>query len=43
MDEQRIYDRVLERCIPICFEGASLRRNKAAENLRFYRSLMPQP
>ena len=43
MEEQRIFDRVLERCIPICFEGESLRRDMAAENLRFYRSLLDQP
>lgn len=39
MAEHRIYDRVLERCVPVCFEGESLRRSKAAGNLQFYRDL----
>lgn len=39
MAEHRIYDRVLEMCVPVCFEGESLRKAKAAENLRFYREL----
>lgn len=43
MAEHRIFDRVLEMCVPVCFEGESLRREKAAENLRFYRSLMAEP
>lgn len=40
MAQQRIFDRVLERCVPVCFEGESLRKDKAAENLRFYRSMI---
>ncbi|MBQ7130579.1 MAG: ATP-binding protein [Oscillospiraceae bacterium] len=40
MAEKRIYDRVLEVCVPVCFDGESLRTEKAPENLRFYRSLM---
>lgn len=39
MEEQRIYDRVLERCIPVCFDGDSLRKASAAENIRYYRSI----
>ena len=37
--EQRIYDRVLEMCVPICFEGGSLRRELAKEKLRTYKEL----
>ena len=37
--EQRIYDRVLEMCVPICFEGGSLRREMAKEKLRTYKEL----
>lgn len=37
--QQRIYDRVLEVCIPVCFDGKSLRQAKAAENLQFFRQL----
>lgn len=40
MAQSRIFDRVLETCIPVLFEGESLRRGKAAENIQFYRSLM---
>lgn len=29
---QRVYDRVLERCTPVRFEGASYRKKKLAEN-----------
>ena len=37
--EERIYDRVLEVCVPVFFEGESLRKAKAAKNLQFYREL----
>lgn len=39
MAEKRIFDRVLEVCVPVYFDGESLRTAKAAENLRFYREL----
>ena len=39
MSDHRIYDRLLERCLPVCFGGESLRQEKAAANLAFYRSL----
>ena len=32
----RIYDRVLEMCVPICFNGESQRRSSAADKLRQY-------
>ena len=37
--QQRICDRILAQCIPVCFSGESLRREKAKENLRRYRQL----
>ena len=39
IQEQRIFDRLLEICVPVCFDCPSLRREKAAENLRFFRQL----
>lgn len=39
MAQQRIYDRILEMCVPVCFDGESLRQEKAKENLRLYRQL----
>ena len=36
----RIYDRVLELCIPICFTGGSMRRARAGEKLERMRSMM---
>ena len=38
-EEQRIFDRLLEICVPVCFDCPSLRKEKAAENLRFFRQL----
>lgn len=40
MAQRRIFDRVLEICVPVFFEGESLRKEKAAENLQFYRSIL---
>ena len=37
--EQRIYDRVLEMCVPVCFNGDSLRKEKGREKLKFYKEL----
>lgn len=42
MAQQRIFDRVLEMCVPVCFEGDSLRQDRAKENLRLYRKLTAQ-
>ena len=39
MEQQRIYDRILEMCVPVCFDGESLRQGKAAENLQKFRQL----
>lgn len=40
MDYQRIYDRILEMCIPVVFQGDSLRRSMANEKLRRAKSLL---
>ena len=37
--EQRIFDRVLELCVPVCFDGESLRQEKAKERMQLYRQL----
>lgn len=39
---KRIYDRLLELCVPVCFDGGSLRREKAAAKMAAYRQLMEQ-
>lgn len=40
MDYQRIYDRVLEMCVPVVFEGSSIRRQRANDNLRRAREVL---
>ena len=37
--QQRIYDRILELCVPMCFDGESLRQEKARGNLKRYLAL----
>ena len=37
--QQRIYDRILELCVLVCFDGESQRQEKAKENLRRYLQL----
>ena len=39
-DDSRINDRVLERCVPVCFDGDSLRREKTAERVMRMRALL---
>lgn len=39
MTEQRIFDRVLEMCVPVCFDGESLRQGRAKENMQLYKQL----
>lgn len=34
LDDRRIYDRILEVCTPIAFNGESFRKSNAAENLK---------
>ena len=33
LDERRIYDRILEVCVPIRFDGENFRRGNAKHNL----------
>ena len=40
MAEMRIFDRILEVCVPVCFDGPSLRQGKAKEKLALYKELM---
>ena len=39
-DDGRIHDRVLERCVPVCFNGPSLRQENAARKIRRARALL---
>ena len=34
LDDRRIYDRVLEVCVPVLFDGENFRKSNAAENLK---------
>lgn len=37
---QRVCDRLLELCVPVCFDGESLRREIGADKLRRYKQLI---
>ena len=39
MSYQRIYDRILEMCVPVKFDGASIRRSKANEKMKVAREI----
>ena len=39
MAEKRIHDRILQMCVPVCFDRPSLREESAKENIRRYRSI----
>jgi len=39
LTEQRIFDRVLEMCVPVCFDGPSMRRDRGREKLAKFREL----
>lgn len=39
MVQQRIFDRVLEMCVPVCFDGESLRQDKARAKMQLYKQL----
>ena len=42
IDHKRIYDRILQRCVPLHFDGGSKREEKAAEMMRFMRGLLSE-
>ena len=42
LPQRRIIDRILETCIPVCFEGEHLRKENAAANLQFYRQILAE-
>ena len=39
-EDSRIHDRVLERCVPVCFDGTSLRQEKTAERVKRMQTLL---
>jgi len=39
LEDQRIFDRVLGACVPVCFQGQSQRSNLAAEKMRRFLTL----
>ncbi len=39
MVEKRIFDRVRELCVPVCFDGESLRQDMAKKRLALYKEL----
>lgn len=42
IDRKRIYDRILQRCVPIHFDGTSKRQEESVEMLRFMRKLLEE-
>ena len=42
MAENRTYSRVREMCVPVCFDGESLRQAKAKEHLQLYKQITGQ-
>ena len=43
LDDRRIYDRILEVCVPILFNGENFRKGNAAENLKKAAELLKSP
>lgn len=39
LSDRRIFDRILEVCIPVCFDAESLRKEKSRENLKFFKEI----
>ena len=37
--QARICDRILELCVPVCFDGESLRQDRAKERMRLYKEI----
>lgn len=42
IDRKRIYDRILQRCVPLHFDGGSKREEESVEMLRFMRKLLEE-
>lgn len=42
MEYQRIYDRILEMCVPLAFKGGSIRRGRANEKMRKAKMLLEE-
>ena len=42
IDRKRIYDRILERCVPLHFDGGSKREEQAAEMRKFMKELLEE-
>ena len=42
MEYQRIYDRILEMCVPLAFKGGSIRRGRANEKMRKAKLLLEE-
>ena len=43
LDDRRIYDRILEVCVPILFNGENFRKGNAAEHLKKAAELLKSP
>ena len=43
LDDRRIYDRILEVCVPILFNGENFRKGNAAENIKKAAELLKLP
>lgn len=43
LDDRRIYDRVLEVCVPVMFNGENFRKGNAAENLKKAAKMLNTP
>ena len=43
LDDRRIYDRILEVCVPLLFNGENFRKGNAAENLKKAVELLKSP
>lgn len=42
LPEERIYDRILEMCVPVCFHSPSFRKEKGEQKLELFRSMTEQ-
>lgn len=40
MQDERIFDRVLEMCVPVCFKCESLHKAKAGEKMRLIKEII---